>query len=158
MNPTTHLKAYAVTLALSDMGKLIYMMFSLKKRHKIMLGSIQRGVLPKCCKISKENPQEVPLEKTPPSYLHLQAVIHLEPGCCSCREFSGKAEFKNCLQSKWDQAANTQDLRSSIFFQETIITQTGSIWSCFVTILHLRKSSALLQGAYKEIFKKWCHR
>lgn len=54
-----------------------------------MLGSKQRGLLPKppqCCNIRKENPQQDTLEKTPPSYLHLQAGIHLEP----CTEFSGK--------------------------------------------------------------------
>lgn len=44
---------------------------------------------PQCCKISKESPQEVTLEKTPCSYLHLLVVIHLEPGC-SCTEFSRK--------------------------------------------------------------------
>lgn len=56
-----------------------------------MSGSKQHGILPKhlqCCKISKEKPQEVTLEKTPPSYLHLQAVIHLEP----CTEVSGKTQ------------------------------------------------------------------
>lgn len=54
--------------------------------HKIMLGSRQHGVLPKppqCCKISKGNPHEVTLEKTPPSSLHLQSVIHLDPSCFS---------------------------------------------------------------------------
>lgn len=59
--------------------------------HNITSGSKQHGILPKhlqCCKISKEKPQEVTLDKTPPSYLHLQAVIYLEP----CTEFSGKTQ------------------------------------------------------------------
>lgn len=83
------LKAYAVTLALDDMGKLISMMHSKKKCTTLHQAANSMAFYQNTyCKISKEKPQEVTLEKTPPSYLHLQAVIHLEP----CTEFSGKTQ------------------------------------------------------------------